>query len=130
MKTILRKSLTLLVALLVIAGGFLAFTTERVEAAGTRTIYVCQKGLYIANLCIKNRSKSNHKKCTGNVPVGSRRDLTFRWDRGDDLAFIAAVKDGHNGYYEPIANRDDSCWSDGSPLNPGVYCRSNRESEC
>lgn len=146
METIFRKSLALFAALLVMVGGFLVFTSERVEAAtseqveaatseqveaaGRRTIRVCQNGPYIANLCIKNRSRSNNEKCTGNIPAGAKRELTFPWKSGDRLSFIAAVKDGHNAYYDGLADRDRECWSDGSSLSPGAYCRTRNESEC
>lgn len=146
MKTIFRKSLALFAALLVMVGGFLVFTSERVEAAtsermeaatseqveaaGRRTIRVCQNGPYVAKLCIKNRSRSNHEVCTGNVTQGSKRDLTFRWESGDRLSFIAAVVAGHNAFYDGIADRDKVCWSDGTSLSPGAYCRKPSEADC
>lgn len=138
METIFRKSLALFAALLVMVGGFLVFTSERVEAATSeqveaarqRTIYVCQKGGYVANLCIKNRSKSNREKCTGKIPLGTVRDLTFRADRDDHLVFVVAVEGGHSAFYDPIANRDRVCWSEGGTLNATAYCRTREESDC
>jgi hypothetical protein len=89
----------------------------------TKTIIVQQRGVYVANLCLKNISKHNITKCTGKVPAGSVRDLTIRYNRGDRLEFIVAVVGGHNGYYPWIAPRDHTCWSDGTSLSPGAYCR-------
>ncbi len=86
---------------------------------------VHQRGAYIANLCLKNLSKHNIQKCTGNVPVGVNRDLTIRYNRGDRLEFIVAVAAGHNAYYPEIAPRDQNCWADGTSLAPNAYCRVN-----
>ena len=122
MRTTFRKSVTSLTALLLMAGGFLPFTTERMNAAGTRTIYVGQNAWYVANLCIKNRSKFNHTVCTGKVPINSVRDLTFPWDPGDRLVFIVAVVAGHNAYVESISDRNTNCWSGGSSLAPRARC--------
>jgi hypothetical protein len=122
----LGKSVTLLAALLVTGGGFLAFesfTPKPGKAEGTRTVNVRQLGPYIANLCIKNRSKSNIEVCTGRVPLSADRDLTIPWDKGDEIIFIAAVVAGKNAYYGPIADRDTHCWSDGTSFFPGAYCR-------
>lgn len=130
MKTMLRKSVTLLTALLVTTGGFLAFesfTAERGKTAGTRTILVKQYGFYVANLCIKNRSKFDHEVCTGKVTEGSNKDLTIPWDPGDEVVFIAAIVGGHNAFYGPIADRDSVCWSDGSLFRYGAYCRQPSE---
>lgn len=84
---------------------------------------VHQLGGYVANLCLKNISKHNIEKCTGNIPLGAHRDLTIRYNRGDRLEFIVAVVAGHNAYYPYIAPRDHNCWAEGTSLAPVAYCR-------
>ena len=98
------------------------------QAAGTRTVIVLQNGVYVANLCIKNQTKStperNVEACTGKKVKGSRKDLTIPYDRGDRVDFIAAVVGAHNRYYR-LADRDTHCWSEGTVLfgKYRVFCK-------
>jgi hypothetical protein len=138
MKTLLRKFVPLLAAFLVTVGGLLAFesfTAERVEARGTRTILVCQRGAYIANLCIKNQT-TNNQACTGNIGVGIQTDLNIDWQPGDRLDFINNVmledQPEVDKEYINLAERDTICWSGGALINDGVkaYCRAPHEADC
>ena len=104
------------------------------QAAGTRTVIVLQNGVYVANLCIKNQTKStperNVEACTGKKVKGSRKDLTIPYDRGDRVDFIAAVVGAHNRYYR-LADRDTHCWSEGRVLfgKYRVFCRTEKEAD-
>lgn len=124
----LKKSVTLLATLLVTVGGSLAFTSFSAKAQqSTRTVIVLNKGLYVADLCLKNLSQNNIEVCTGKIPLGSQRDLTILWNPGDNIIFITAVAAGKNAYYGPIAGRDTHCWSDGISFRPTAYCRMSSE---
>jgi hypothetical protein len=120
----LKNSLgTLALTLVAVTGTTVLSTPGSAQAAGAKTLVVHQRGPYVANLCLKNLSQDNVETCTGNVPVGSNRDLTIQYNEGDTLEFIVAVVAGHNAYYSPIADRDQNCWAMGTSLGPIGYCR-------
>ena len=125
----LKKSVTLLTALLVTGGGFLAFesfTAKGAKAQRTRTVIVLQNGWFVANLCVKNETK-NREACTGKITVGTVRDLTIPWDPGDKVLFKNNVVGGRDGQYGPLADRDTHCWSEGGLHSQKAFCRMRSE---
>jgi hypothetical protein len=94
------------------------------DTAGSRTVRVHQNGVYVANLCIKNKSQHNIQRCTGNILKGSVRELDISYNKGDYVEFIVAVVAGHHGYYH-LADRDQNCYAAGGSLTPRAYCRVN-----
>lgn len=115
----------LLLPMVVVASGAALVGGAGVAQAtvtGQRSVIVHQNGGYVANMCIKNKSKNNIESCTGKVGKGSVRELDISYDGGDTIEFIVAVVAGHNSYYT-LADRDHNCYATGTSLGPNSYCR-------
>lgn len=93
-------------------------------ATDSRYIQVQQRGAYVANLCIQNQTKDGQVSCTGNVPVGSNRQLQVpAYTHGDKIVFSANVVAGHNAYYT-LSDNQTTCTATGTSLIPSASCSS------
>ena len=136
MKTILKKFVPLLAAFLVTVGGLLAFesfTGDRVVAQshGSKTIYACNNGSFLAVLCLQNKSKGI-SDCTRAVPLRYGKNLTVPFNSGDHLDFAAQVVAGKDAHYIGLGGGfDNYCWVSGTSAKTKAYCRRKREeSDC
>src|SRR3989442_2483953 len=107
----------------VAAVGLSLLAIPNAHAANQRPFWLHQDGVFVANLCITNQTKSNTKVCTGNVPKGSNREVWIDYDEGDQLRFDVNAVLGAHAWYVGIAPRDANCYSTGISLIVNAYCR-------